>query len=336
MKYNKNNHLCDFIFVGDTHVKKDNIEESKRLINWINDISIENGNIPILFAGDQYNDFGVARVEVTDFWVWAFNLLQQEVIALVGNHDANPDMSMNFMSIHQDAALIINKPTWLNDNQLLLLPFMRDNKQFEEWTENTKAKNIICHQEFDGALYENGFYSPNGIKTDIIGSGVELVVSGHIHKEQRFGKIWYPGNPRHITRSDIGEVKGIWKMNLKNRKFDKILTPSEVCEPFSYYEITEKNPKMPKTTSSRVFIDIKGDEAFVKKMIKKAPESAKVRTFVESLNTDIQVKESEGIPKAFFDYVLKFADTNGLGQNDTKLVLNMIYDRCPTLKVAQK
>lgn len=192
MKFDPQYPLTDFLFVGDTHVKKDNIEESKRLIEWINHISVSNGNIPIVFAGDQYNDFGVARVEVADFWVWAFSQFRQEVIALVGNHDANPDMSMNFMSIHRSAALIIDKPTRLNSSEILLMPFIRDNSQFEAEVSLTKSKYVICHQEFDGALYENGFYAPHGIKIDTLSPAIELVISGHIHKEQKFGKVWYP------------------------------------------------------------------------------------------------------------------------------------------------
>ena len=41
---------------------------------------------------------------------------------------------------------------------------------------------LVCHSEFSGSQFENGFYSPHGFNPDEI--PFDTIISGHIHKEQ--------------------------------------------------------------------------------------------------------------------------------------------------------
>ena len=335
MKLDINKPLDGLLLVGDMHVKKDNIQESEQIIEWIKKVSLENGNLPIVFLGDQYNDFGIAKVEVTDFWKWAYSYLDVPTISLVGNHDANSDMSLNFMTLHTDHTTVVDGPTYVGFDQYLFLPFYRNAEQFLEIVNSAprKPKTIICHQEFNGAQYENGFYAPHGTEPSLINASVTSIISGHIHKKQAFERVFYPGTARHLTRSDIGEEKGVHI--LKGDQITFIPTPKDVSEPFLHYEISKDNQVQPIIDSSeRVFIDIRGDEAFVKKSLKAMPKGAKVRTFVEQETTTVTVKESEGIPKAFFSYYMEYANLNGLGTAETKAILDLIYQKCPSLKAS--
>jgi len=332
MRFDPSVHLNEFIYVGDLHTKKDNLEESTKFIKWIAGLAKER-QCPILFSGDQYNDFSIARVEIAYFYKWAFDFIGSPCIALVGNHDANPDMSLNFMDTHQHKVLVVNKPTKLNNGNILLLPFYRKKELFEHQVKEFTGQYIYCHQEWNGAKYENGFYAPHGVELEIIPETVKEVTSGHIHKEQAFGKVWYPGSPRHLTRSDLGEEKGVWHINLDSNTKTKILTPHDVCEPFKHFEIT---PDSVWTTddlnSSRVFVDIKGPKKFIKSILKKMPETAKIRTFEDSEVVESEIKESEGIPKAFLGYVMDYANKNNLGNAEVKAILSNIYTKCPTLR----
>lgn len=332
MKFNLNEDNLDcYVWVGDPHVKKTNIEESERLIEWI-DFEAQKRNAPVVFAGDQYNDFGVARVEAVKFWTNAFNQMKSKVIAIVGNHDANSDVSLNFMDIHKHQVLVIDEPTAIND--VLLLPFFRKNELFVKalW-DCFGITEVFCHQEFNGCQYENGFYSPHGVDPAEIPDYITQITSGHIHKHQEFGKIWYPGTARHLTRSDIGERKGIFFVNRKTGDREFIPTPVAVSEPFVSIDITpEYTPELPSGESSRVFVNIKGPEDFIKKTLKSMPEGFKVRTFPESNLPETKIKESEGIPKAFLSFALEYANKNGLGNSELKVVLNEIYSKCVFLK----
>lgn len=338
MKFNfEVDSLEKFLWVGDMHVKKGNIDESERLIEWI-DKEASARNIPVVFSGDQYNDFGIARVEAVKFWEKAFRSLKAKTVALVGNHDANSDVSLNFMDIHSDQVWVIDKPYMASagTKKVGLLPFYRKNDIFVEAMQQLAADGaniVMCHQEFNGCQYENGFYAPHGVDPQLIPTSIEQVIGGHIHKEQAFGKVWYPGTPRQLTRSDVGEVKGVFFVDLTTGNKEKIATPVDVSTPFEVIDVTpDWDGDLKKVQSPRVFVNISGPAKFVKQMVKKVPEGVKYRTFPESEVVESTVKESEGIPKAFFNFAMDYANQNGLGNAEIKVILEKIYDKCPTLK----
>ncbi len=332
MNYNLDN-LIQFLWVGDPHVKKDNLEESMRLINWVAELSNKH-RLPVVFAGDQYNDFGIARVECVYFWDWAFKRFNHGTISIVGNHDQNPDGSLNFMSQHAGDTLIVEALTELGPS-FTAMPFYRKNENFVNNLKEVKTPYVLCHQEFNGCQYENGFYAPGGVDLASIPDNIKQIISGHIHKEQKFGKVWYPGTPRHLTRSDVGQVKGVYIMAATSEglKHSFLPTPKEVAEPFTSYEITSEDQLKGIPDSSRVYVDIKGSDEFIKKAVKKVPTNAKTRTFlIQEHEKETTVKESEGIPKAFLNYSLNYFNNKNIGTAEAKVILGKIYDKCPTLK----
>lgn len=325
--------LSEFIAVGDLHVKKDNIEESKRFILWLKDLAIEM-DLPIVFLGDQYNDFGIARVEAVVFWNWAYSILPLSV-SLTGNHDQDSSGALTFMTGHEDQTITVTKPLLLPDNELLLLPFYRKHDDFlEAIISNGSPRFVICHQEFNGCQYQNGFYSPHGMDLNKIPESVQKIYAGHIHKRQSFGKITYLGSPRQFTRSDIGEEKGITIINLKEGTEQFIPTPIDICPPFLEINIDECSniSKMKLANPERTFINLKGSGEFIKKALKKMPEGAKVRTFPDVEVVQTAVKESQGINTAFFNFAMDYFNKNQLGNQEVKDVLDKVYKTCPSLR----
>jgi len=324
--------LDKFIFVTDLHVTKTNLEESRRFILWLKGIQEQTG-LTILFGGDQYHEFGIARVEAVHFWHWAYSQIKDS-ISLVGNHDMNQDGSLTFMTGHNKETLVIDVATYLS-NGVLLLPFYRKKEDFIEAINLSPVSRIICHQEFNGCQYENGFYSPYGADPADIPECVEQVISGHIHKTQSFGKVFYPGNPRHLTKSDIGDKRGITIFDLTSGTHEFMETPHEVCAPFILIELIEgqcdlKTTKIPE--SPKVYVDIRGSSKFVKAVLKQIPDGTKVRSFPESESSEVVVKESEGIQKAFFRYSIDYFNKNKIGNEEAKVILSKIYDTIPSLK----
>lgn len=324
--------LNKFIWVGDPHCKKNNIDESIRLVTWITAKAKEYG-LPIVYAGDQYDDFGIAKIECVNFWNWAF---QQDTgsVSIVGNHDQNSDGSLNFMAVHAEHTKVIQSLTKIG--QVALMPFYRKNEKFEEDLKAlTDSRFVLCHQEINGCQFETGFYAPHGANLASIPESVQMLISGHIHREQSFDRVWYPGTPRHLTRSDIGHEKGIWVIDLTGQKMTKefIPTPKEVSEPFIKVEVTTEKQLKQVLNSSRVYVDLKGTDEFLKKMIKLVPSDVKLRTFsTTSESTESNVKESEGIPTAFINYSMNYFNEKGIGNLEVKAILEKIYSKCPSLK----
>jgi len=59
------------------------------------------------------------------------------------------------------------------------LSFHKDEDQF--LSKLKSGKILFCHQTFDGAKFENGFYAPDGF--DFSGIKYEKIISGHIHTQ---------------------------------------------------------------------------------------------------------------------------------------------------------
>jgi DNA repair exonuclease SbcCD nuclease subunit len=330
-----------FLYVGDMHVQRSNLPESKRLIEWIKQVA-DKLKLPIVFGGDQYNDHGSQRVEIVEFWVWAFEFLTcpgPDVIALVGNHDMNHEGDASVMVAHHKPGLpvnVVSAPVQLTE-ACGAVPFYRRNEDFVAAVMtlyNKGARTVLCHQEIDGAQYENGFYAPHGVKVSDLPADIKLI-SGHIHKQQEFGNVWYPGTPRQLTRSDIGETKGIWVVAFDGRrKF--IPTPSEVAEPFQRLSITPENADLVIPNSEKVYADVSGPKEFVLEYAKKLPKVmlAHVRCNPDPDQVVSDVKESDGINVAFAKYLSKYSEAEKLDQDTRDALSSAVYGLCPSLKRA--
>jgi DNA repair exonuclease SbcCD nuclease subunit len=327
------------IYVGDMHVTKDNRPESRRLTEWIRSLSAKY-KLPVLFAGDQYNDHGIQRVEVIEFWVEEFSAMPYRTTALVGNHDMNQEGDASVMVAHNhDGVDVISAPTHILQQGWGAVPFFRKNEDFIAAVTGLYkhgCKTIFCHQEMDGAQFENGFYSPHGVKMSDLPSDLKLI-SGHIHKQQEFGNVWYPGAPRQLTRSDIGEQKGVWIIAFDGRrKF--IPTPEEVCESFKHIKVTPETATIEIPVSEKVYIDVYGPKEFVLDFVHKLSKDGKkvphLRAYADPELVTSDIKESDGINVAFSKYLAKYSVAENLSTEDQQLLSEKIYELCPILKRA--
>jgi DNA repair exonuclease SbcCD nuclease subunit len=216
------------------------------------------------------------------------------------------------------------------------MPFIRNNEQFTKLAlamYERGVRTIFCHGEFDGAKYENGFYAPHGVDLKAFPSDLYFI-SGHIHAQQEFGNVWYPGTPRHLTRSDAGETKGIWFYETKTGRREFVPTPVEVAEPFQEFTLTPESTLRPEQipTSDRVFVDVRGPQEFVKATIKQLSPNVRVRSFPDQKKAAVDIKESEGIPVAFVKYASKYFMENNVSLEVAKKVIEKVYTKCPSLR----
>lgn len=93
------------------------------------------------------------------------------------------------------------------------LPYIHDHKVFIDSANRLAdqgAKVLICHQTLQGSRYESGFYAADGVPTGDWAARFTHIISGHIHSEQTFENVIYPGTARWDGIVDANIRKGIW------------------------------------------------------------------------------------------------------------------------------
>lgn len=345
------NPASKILTVGDMHVKKDNIAESDRLIAWLEEIVIVQEIDKVVFLGDQYNDMGVVSAEVLSFWDQAFDTLAKhcKIYALVGNHDVAGDGVTSPMYVHRNVTCIGQEPLHIGDSpsgSIWGVGFIRKEADFlaalDKIPHNPrcekKAAVLMCHQEFQGSQYENGFYAPHGFAIEPVAAKADLILCGHIHKRQAVGPVLFTGTPRQLTRSDAGETKGVDVFNGATGAWTFIPTPQSVCESFQVIKVfneSDLEAAIDKKSWSRVFVELHGAPEFIKKATKALPEHFSVRAVVSNTLAQAAIKESDGLPKAFENFTLQYADKVKNSSEISQLVpsaIAEIYSRCQSLK----
>lgn len=207
------------LYIGDPHIKVSNLDEAEKLMHFAQDLALKEKVDRIILLGDLFHTHAVLRLEVLEFWDAWLDIFSElcETFVLVGNHDQTGDYNLhtNALSVFKHLQRknrnlkIVENPQ--RHGLFAFMPYYHDRDEFIR-VANTMAlegaKVLVCHQTFSGSTFENGFYAPEGIDPDKLNH--DLVISGHIHKRQRFGKVIYPGTAKWDTASDANEPKGLW------------------------------------------------------------------------------------------------------------------------------
>lgn len=272
--------------IGDPHITVSNLKESSRLLGFIIDKAQELKVDHIEFMGDLFDTHSVIRLEVLDFWNLAFKLLDNMGIptrVIIGNHDQGGDKeredSSNALKVFEGKykhVSILNQTT-LIDN-ILYIPHTSDPKVFLARC-NMGGKLLVAHQTFIGAQYESGFPAEDGIDIDSIPQ--EAVISGHIHKTQQIGKVFYPGTPRWLKSTDANTDKGIWffEHNKENPAIyiKEFISTKDVVTPIIKITLKEGDvePEIPENV--KLALELIGESSWISKMKKKYKGKASIR-----------------------------------------------------------
>lgn len=306
------------LLVGDPHVTVEELDDAQALMDYVCQTAAATLPDGIVLLGDLHHNHALVRVEVTDFWLR--NLARLSAIcptyAIVGNHDRPNDQSSSAHALqpYKNICTVVDRPLRL-DGSVVLLPFYHDNQVMVEEVAKLGLKDdgvLVCHQTFDGSMYDNGFYAPDGVDPVLI--GVPLVISGHIHTAQRLdwasGQVYYVGSPRWRTLSDANVPKNIALWNTVTRAFSPFNT-AKVCSPISKATVSclADLDKVPfgGVPNARFHIDIVGTEASVEELTKEVKTrwpKAKVRAILsDRSNRANRVTESEGVGQALRRFV---------------------------------
>jgi DNA repair exonuclease SbcCD nuclease subunit len=302
-----------WLIIGDTHIRPQDLEEGERLIAFIKNKIREHNIDCCVFLGDQSHYHDLAHNSVLGFWNNSFKDIANHcshVFALKGNHDYEKGRSahsmMYFKNIHN--LTIVDDPL-VFDNKLFI-PHMSNSEFIDVCKSHNNIKVAFVHQDFNGAMYENGFYAKNGINPQEIPQ--DYIIGGHIHLTQKVGKLLLVGSPRWLTISDENVDKYIWITDFKNQ-LDKITTRS-VCSPIWRFELHEgKELEIPGNLGidPRVTIDVHGSVNFIASARSNYEKMGfMVRSFPPKKYT-VKVRESEGIVFSFNSFLEGHKSPNG-------------------------
>lgn len=338
------------MLIGDPHIRKEDISEASKFVQYIVSAikvlenTLNGKKVLPVFMGDQLNDFALARAEVLEFWRWAYDEIRNaspndhDSLSLEGNHDMNQEESASTMCVYDERTVLAGKTPVFVNPKVAAIGFIRKEELFYKAVMSAYvegARTILCHAEFEGSQYESGTYAPNGFKLDKYPADLSFI-TGHIHKQQSFGKVWCIGTPRHLTRSDIGETKGIQLVDFTTGESYFTPTPPDVFEPFKSFVIDESSydESMLKDipNSSKVYVEIKGSREFNKTIARILPALVKIRPTYTDRGRQVNLKESEGIPSSFHKFANGFFETNKTDDSLKKAILDKVYERCPSLK----
>lgn len=178
--------------------------------------------------GDVFDNRQSINLAAQDLGIRVFEALSQifpEIHVIVGNHDIMRKNSNDISSVdcikYIPHVKVHKEPTLLQYGEVkcLLVPWRR-NPEHELETLDSYQEEIdfvFCHSETQGVQT-----SPNAKQLYEGGNPVNVfkrfkrVYSGHIHYRQEKHNFVLVGNPYQMTRSDRGNQKGIYILDLES------------------------------------------------------------------------------------------------------------------------
>lgn len=203
------------LFIGDPHLRINDFEQSVKFLRWVEEVVRDLGPQVDLVCnlGDTFHNHAVLRSEILkEFRDHVINITSmKEYWYVLGNHDQYKPKDAKYHALQP----FLNIPKFTvfdetvhfdNDNSpykgITVVPYVQ---KFDDFP--TKTQSIcITHNTFVGADY--GFKREDcGINADKVVT--DVIISGHIHKRQTFGKVIYPGTPYAHNANDVDQTKGL-------------------------------------------------------------------------------------------------------------------------------
>ena len=268
----------EIIFISDVHfgVRNGSFEWLEIMQNYFKDFfiplirnEISSGKHPIVVvAGDYFDNRQYIDINVMNV---AYNVMKEisslcEVYMVIGNHDIykKNDTDVNSLVIFSDFKNVkivdkIESITLCNGRKFLLVSWIGDrleeNKVISKYKDNYDY--LVFHTELSGMSYDNNKPILNGLNLSIADDNCRIL-SGHIHKRQESKKAMYFGSPYHLSRSDIGNEKGIYIFSAVDDKIEKRFIKNEISPTFKRVNFSEvgKDPKDWAEIMEGNFVDI--------------------------------------------------------------------------------
>jgi DNA repair exonuclease SbcCD nuclease subunit len=196
------------LFIGDPHLKISKFDISCKFLTWVGEVVDRVKPDLVINLGDTFDTHAVVRSEV----LTKFKEHVKQITAttpyfyILGNHDMYKPNDSKYHALETFKDIpnfkVIDKIIHSSKMGMSFIPYIHDHTQFPLETQPI----CIAHQTFVGADY--GYHRPDvGVDADKMNA--DIVISGHIHKRQNFGKVFYPGTPFAQSVDDVNQSKGL-------------------------------------------------------------------------------------------------------------------------------
>lgn len=304
------------LVVGDLHATPDELGDVKACLDLVRHVASENDVDRIVFLGDLHHTFSITNVKVVAMYREWFKSMKgrgPEIWALVGNHDmpGNGTQYPHALIAYEDLIRVVDTPQMTAPGEsTMFLPYFADPNLFHKAIGGLEPNLIYCHQEFNGCMYDNGFYAPHGADPEKM---QVPVISGHIHTPQELGKVTYIGSPRWRTLSDANIARHL--AIVVDGEIVKLVPTGDRLKRIWSSKLVEgeENVMLPSYNEKdefRIFID--GSPDYVKAnltLVKHNWPSCRISTSIRS--GKVRVRESDGIDVAFRTFAKSFKAKNG-------------------------
>jgi DNA repair exonuclease SbcCD nuclease subunit len=330
--------LLTCIAIGDPHFQVSNAPDCEMLIERIRMLVDHNKPDFVVVLGDTLHLHEKIHVTPLNLVTKFFTMLTERVktFVLIGNHDMinhSQFLTENhgFNSYKKWPNMTICdtvKEAEIKGQTFVFCPYVPNGRFVEALETGDKklwreASCIFAHQEFFGCRFNPMQVSTEG---DIWPEDNPLIVSGHIHGEQRLqSNIYYPGSSMQHGFGDTDE------------KIIALLTFTEKGTPFGLQRVDIQLPK-----KKTWYLDVQNADAFVpppgvmaKLVIKGRPEQIRMfrrsDAFKKLIKMGVKISFS---PKIDQTADLKSHTMNGVKKNVMVLLEEMVKESTPEIKAA--
>jgi hypothetical protein len=329
------------LLVGDMHVVPNELDDCQALMDLIYDTVKGSSKFwpgdfirNIVFLGDQHNNHDILNVRVIDFWKRNLKRLNNVFVTmLVGNHDQltptirNPHSLIPYSDLEH--VKIVDCPQSVACTGSSAMPYYASPEEFIKdackLSENLNSEILFCHQTFSGVENELGFHLDEAIAPSAI--PFNFIISGHIHKPMKFGKVWYVGSPRWRTLSDADvDKRAIWI--LRDAGNAEPIFTNNICTRIYRLEDSEEKPVSfdgINFAKADIRVSVVGSATYVSNRINNLKKDYNIKCRgVITKNRLVKIKESEGIEVAFKRY---FDEYKPPYETDKQILLKELNER---------
>lgn len=143
------------------------------------------------------------------------------IYIIIGNHDIHKKNSNDITSVdilkNIKGVSIFKEPEILNINshKILMMPWRKNHEEEDSTIKQYRelVDYVFCHANITSFNFNRSTLIEEGSDVTLY-AGLKHVYSGHIHWRQTKGNVTFGGNPYQMTRSDAGNDKGVYLIDL--------------------------------------------------------------------------------------------------------------------------
>ena len=196
------------ICLGDKHLKISRFDLALRYLSWAEELIAKEKPDIVVDLGDTFDGHAILRAEIKNEFRRHIDTILASGVAtyyyVLGNHDFFRPNSAQYHALKDwegvENLVIVDKV--YDNGTMTFVPYLPDHTTFPKKT----SRICFAHQTFVGADYGNQRPEIGVVSEDV---SAEVIISGHIHKPQSFGKVIYPGSAYSQNLDDLGQVKQV-------------------------------------------------------------------------------------------------------------------------------